>query len=165
MVSAMGIPLFVFATLMTCEIALGDGGESNILRLAIPRKIAAIQVETLNVTETLDEEIEGKTRNARLGTFSKNNPEQDWKKHLKKLGQGEERPRMYDLDFMKEKLEITGNSVRWLVDIYDPLKWSKVPGELGPDCRRDMEMFLKELNDGELWAAKSEFLSDPVFPL
>ncbi|XP_031840706.1 nose resistant to fluoxetine protein 6 [Nomia melanderi] len=59
-----------------------------------------------------------------------------------------------DVDFMKEKLERTANSIQWLADLYDPLKWARVPGKLEPECHRDLEFFLKSLRDGKPWAAK-----------
>ncbi|KMR04996.1 acyl- delta desaturase [Lasius niger] len=89
-----------------------------------------------------------------LIAFSKNNPELDWKNYLKMFDGNEEEHRDLDIDFMKDKLEKTANSIQWLADIYDPLRWARVPGKLQDECRRDMERFLGALRDGKLWAAK-----------
>ena len=93
-----------------------------------------------------------------LVPFSKNNPELDWKKPLKMAtSTSTEAPRELDVDFMKEKLQKTANSIQWLVDLYDPLRWRKVPGNLQMDCRREMEWFLEALQGGKIWAAKRKF--------
>ncbi|XP_043605802.1 nose resistant to fluoxetine protein 6-like isoform X2 [Bombus pyrosoma] len=95
-----------------------------------------------------------KDRRGPLIEFSKNNPELDWKKYLKLFDEKQEEHEDLDIDFMKEKLQKTANSIQWLVDLYDPLKWSRVPGKLGHDCRNELESFLESLKDGKLWAAK-----------
>ena len=93
-----------------------------------------------------------------LVPFSKNNPELDWKKPLKMAtSTSTEKPKDLDVDFMIEKLQKTANSIQWLVDLYDPLRWRKVPGNLQEDCKRDMEWFLRALKEGKIWAAKCEF--------
>lgn len=97
-----------------------------------------------------------KDRRGPLIEFSKNNPELDWKKYLKLFDEKQEEHEDLDIDFMKEKLQKTANSIQWLVDLYDPLKWSRVPGKLEHDCRNELDLFLKSLKDGKLWAAKSE---------
>ncbi|XP_033227188.1 nose resistant to fluoxetine protein 6-like isoform X2 [Belonocnema kinseyi] len=90
-----------------------------------------------------------------LVPFGRNNPELDWKKPLKIATiTSTEKPKDLDVDFMIEKLQKTANSIQWLVDIYDPLRWRKVPGNLQEDCKRDMEKFLRALKDGKIWAAK-----------
>ncbi|XP_029037183.1 nose resistant to fluoxetine protein 6 [Osmia bicornis bicornis] len=129
--------------------------ESNILRLGKPRDRSSITTETpnSNSTDQGDEKEASKERRP-LIEFSKNNPELDWKNYLKLFDEKEEEQRDLDVDFMKEKLEKTANSVQWLADLYDPLKWSRLPGKLDDNCRRDMEFFLKSLQDGKLWAAK-----------
>ena len=68
----------------------------------------------------------------------------------------EQRDERHDIDFMGDKVGTTANSIQWLADLYDPLKWSRVPGKLGKDCRKELEFFLESLRDGKLWAAKSE---------
>ncbi|KAK2584116.1 hypothetical protein KPH14_006557 [Odynerus spinipes] len=133
--------------------------ESNILRLSKPRKVTSVHVQSVDVNnDTGDtggqrERNETRSRQPLVG-FSKNNPELDWKNYLKIAAENEEENRDLDVDFMSEKLERTPNSVRWLVDLYDPLKWTRVPGKLRDECRKDMNRFLESLKDGKLWAAK-----------
>lgn len=132
--------------------------ESNILRLGKPRdRSSSITTETPNSNGTERDEKEASNERRPLIGFSKNNPELDWKNYLKLFDEKEEEQRDLDVDFMKEKLEKTANSIQWLADLYDPLKWSRLPGKLDDNCRRDMEFFLKSLQDGKLWAAKSEY--------
>lgn len=132
--------------------------ESNILKLSKPQKVASNGTKTtsFNVTEDTTERNESEKQSS-LIAFSKNNPELDWKNYLKMFDRNEEEHRDLDVDFMKEKLERTANSVQWLADLYDPLRWAKVPGELQDECRRDMDKFLNALRDGKLWAAKSKY--------
>ncbi|XP_014486240.1 PREDICTED: nose resistant to fluoxetine protein 6-like [Dinoponera quadriceps] len=138
---------YLLVTLCVAHVAIAEK-ESNILKLSKPQKIA---VKTdFNATEGKDE---SKKRASSLA-FSKNNPELDWKNYLKTFDESEEKHRDFDLDFMKEKLERTANSIQWLVDLYDPLRWARVPGKLQDECRRDMERFLGALRDGKTWAAK-----------
>lgn len=127
--------------------------ESNILKLSKPQKSASIETRTSNFNTTEEEKNESRKP---LITFSKNNPELDWKNYLKMFDGNEEEHRDLDIDFMKEKLKKTANSIQWLADLYDPLRWARVPGKLQDECRRDMERFLEALRDGKLWAAKSK---------
>lgn len=156
--------LGLISVIFLCAIG-GSRSEtvSNILRLSKPQKVPSIGVKSpdFNVSDVFSDKEEGPStgRSGPLIAFSKNNPELDWKKHLKNVAKIEnESPRHVDLDFMKDKLEQTGNSVQWLTDLYDPLRWKRVPGKLDDECRRDMEWFLQALKDGKLWAAKSKFL-------
>lgn len=139
--------------------------ESNILRLSKPQKIVPVQskISNFNVSEDSTDQVTAQSPGP-LITFSKNNPELDWKNHIKNAAKVEnDSLRNLDVDFMEDKIEMTANSVQWLVDLYDPLRWKRVPGKLDQDCRRDMDWFLKELRDGKLWAAKSKF--DPYASL
>lgn len=131
--------------------------ESNILRLSKPQKIASNGTKTtnFNVTEYTTEKNESGKQSS-LIAFSKNNPELDWKNYLKMFDGNEKEHRDLDVDFMKEKLQKTANSIQWLADLYDPLRWIRVPGELQDKCRKDMEKFLSALKDGKVWAAKSK---------
>ena len=131
--------------------------ESNILKLSKPQKVVSNETKTtnFNVTEYTTEKNES-GKQSPLIAFSKNNPELDWKNYLKMFDGNEEEHRDLDVDFMKEKLEKTANSIQWLADLYDPLRWARVPGKLQDECRRDMERFLSALRDGKLWAAKSK---------
>lgn len=131
--------------------------ESNILKLSKPQKVP-IEANTLNLnkTEHAQDKNESEQRPA-LISFSKNNPELDWKNYLNMFdAKQEEEHRNFDVDFMREKFERTANSIQWLADLYDPLRWVRVPGGLQDECRRDMEMFLDALRNGKLWAAKSK---------
>ncbi|XP_020277996.1 nose resistant to fluoxetine protein 6-like [Pseudomyrmex gracilis] len=130
--------------------------ESNILKLSKPQKIVPIEANTLNLnkTEHAQEKNESEQRPA-LISFSKNNPELDWKNYLNMFdAKQEEEHRNFDVDFMREKFERTANSIQWLADLYDPFRWVRVPGGLQNECRRDMERFLDALRNGKLWAAK-----------
>lgn len=143
---------------------------SNILRLSKPKKLSpSIDISSTTIInkfnhsdEKLDFELsinnssKQQKQQPRFITFSKNNPELDWKNHLKSVGRSDDSLRDLDVNFMKEKIEITANSVQWLVDLYDPLRWITVPGKLSNNCKTDMELFLKALKDGKLWAAKSK---------
>jgi len=129
--------------------------ESNILKLSKPQKFVSIGTKTSNFNTTEHEEEKNESRKP-LIAFSKNNPELDWKNYLKMFEGNEEKHRDLDINFMKEKLEKTANSIQWLADLYDPLRWARVPGKLQDECRRDMERFLEALRDGKLWAAKSK---------
>lgn len=132
--------------------------ESNILKLSKLQKVASNGTKTtnFNVTEDTTEKNESGKQSS-LIAFSKNNPELDWKNYLKTFDGNEMEHRGLDVDFMKEKLQRTANSIQWLVDLYDPLRWAKVPGKLQDECRKDMEKFLSALKDGKLWAAKSKY--------
>ncbi|TGZ45983.1 Nose resistant to fluoxetine protein 6 [Temnothorax longispinosus] len=130
--------------------------ESNILKLSKPQKVASNETKAtndFNVTEYTTERNESGKQSS-LIAFSKNNPELDWKNYLKMFDGNEEEHEDLDVDFMKEKLERTANSIQWLADLYDPLRWARVPGKLQDECRRDMEKFLSALRNGKLWAAK-----------
>ncbi|XP_011170992.1 nose resistant to fluoxetine protein 6 [Solenopsis invicta] len=144
--------LFVIVC-VACEVITEK--ESNILKLSRPQKGASNETKaaSFNVTEYTTQQNES-GKQASLIAFSKNNPELDWKNYLKMFDGNEEEHRDLDVDFMKEKLEKTANSIQWLADLYDPLRWARVPGELQNECRRDMERFLSALRDGKLWAAK-----------
>ncbi|KAG7202523.1 hypothetical protein KM043_017086 [Ampulex compressa] len=129
--------------------------ESNILRLSKQHRHPAVDIKDYNATDYNEEEDERKENGPLIG-FSKNNPELDWKNYLKTVPETEEELRNLDIDFMKEKLSKTANSIQWLADLYDPLKWSRVPGKLQGDCKRDMDLYLESLKQGKLWAAKSQ---------
>lgn len=137
---------------------------SNILRLSKPRSVTAIKIETLNSNltgDTFETKKEIKVLDPLIG-FSKNNPELDWKSYLKILTESEEEKSKeddLDVDFMKERFENTANSVQWLIDLYDPLRWTRVPGKLQQPCKRDMDLFLTSLRNGRLWAARSKSFS------
>ncbi|XP_024945984.1 nose resistant to fluoxetine protein 6 isoform X2 [Cephus cinctus] len=133
------------------------GNESNIQRLSKPRKESTkVTAPNFSPNESSAERNDTKDSRLPLIEFSKNNPELDWKNYLK-LATVEEakQPRHLDVDFMNEKLEPSGNSVKWLADLYDPLKWLKAPGKLVGDCRKDMDWFLGSLKEGELWSARN----------
>lgn len=134
--------------------------ESNILRLSKSPKVMGTVVEVkendINNSSDYLEERNVTKRNESLVEFSKNNPELDWKNHVKIAMENEEEHHDLDVDFMNEKLERTANSIQWFSDLYDPLKWTRVPGKLQDECRKDMDCFLKSLKDGKLWAAKSK---------
>jgi len=131
--------------------------ESNILKLSRSQKVASNGTKTtsFNLTDYTTEKNESGKQSS-LIAFSKNNPELDWKNYLKMFDRNKEEHRDLDVNFMKEKLERTANSIQWLADLYDPLRWARVPGKLQDECRRDMERFLSALRDGKLWAAKSK---------
>ncbi|XP_008212464.1 nose resistant to fluoxetine protein 6 isoform X1 [Nasonia vitripennis] len=146
--------LLVFC-LLECYDAAGN--ESNILRLSKPRTSSAgaapTKLEVANSNATGKPDVGG---HRPVVEFSKNNPELDWKTQLRKVAEQEEKTRSkeFDLDFMRDRLEESANSIQWLVDLYDPLRWTKIPGDVGSECRRDMTTFLNNLKRGELWAAK-----------
>ncbi|XP_043500964.1 nose resistant to fluoxetine protein 6-like [Polistes fuscatus] len=130
--------------------------ESNILRLSKPQKVVPTVVKSNHVNNVSDYQREMKemiSTESHVG-YSKNNPELDWKNHVKIAAENEEVPRDLDVNFMEDKIESTANSIQWLSDLYDPLKWKRVPGKLENECRKDMNSFLKSLKDGKLWAAK-----------
>ncbi|KZC08232.1 PREDICTED: nose resistant to fluoxetine protein 6 [Dufourea novaeangliae] len=129
--------------------------ESNILRLGKPRNRSSITDETRNSNGTdHGNETETPKEQGRLIGFSKNNAGLDWKSQLNLSEDKQEQRENLDVDFMKEKIQRTANSIQWLADLYDPLKWARVPGKVEGNCKRDLEVFLKSLNDGKLWAAK-----------
>ncbi|XP_029168174.1 nose resistant to fluoxetine protein 6-like [Nylanderia fulva] len=138
---------YLLAILLVTRAVLAEK-ESNILKLSKPQKLASIGSKSNNAT---DEKNESRKP---LIAFSKNNPELDWKNYLKMFDGNDKEHRDLDIDFMKEKLEKTANSIQWLADLYDPLRWARVPGKLQGECRRDMERFLDALRDGKIWAAK-----------
>ncbi|XP_003490859.3 nose resistant to fluoxetine protein 6 [Bombus impatiens] len=147
-----------FLFVLNCVVDAGpvSRNDSNILRIGRPQDASSItaRVTNLNSTDYEAEKQTSKDRRGPLIEFSKNNPELDWKKYLKLFDEKQEEHEDLDIDFMKEKLQKTANSIQWLVDLYDPLEWSRVPGKLGHDCRNELELFLKSLKDGKLWAAK-----------
>lgn len=137
--------------------------ESNILRIGKSRDTGPVAKERVkgnsNDTDYKEERQASKGGGQvplAIG-FGKNNPELDWKNYLRLIdGNEREQHDEHDIDFMGEKVGTTANSIQWLADLYDPLKWSRVPGKLGKDCRKELEFFLESLRDGKLWAAKSE---------
>lgn len=152
------IGCFLFVLNCVVDASPVSRNESNILRIGRPQDASSITARVTNLNST-DYEVEKQTSKDKRGPlieFSKNNPELDWKKYLKLFDEKQEEHEDLDIDFMKEKLQKTANSIQWLVDLYDPLKWSRVPGKLGHDCRNELELFLESLKDGKLWAAKSE---------
>lgn len=155
------MPLFLAYLLLALSCSVHttiSKNESNILRLGKPRENSSIPTHTpsSNLTD-YEGEKEPPTERTPLIGFSKNNSELDWQKHQKMFEENqEERREELGVDFMSKKLEKTANSIQWLADLYDPLKWSRVPGKLEDGCRRDLELFLKSLKDGKLWAAKSK---------
>ncbi|XP_043275158.1 nose resistant to fluoxetine protein 6-like [Venturia canescens] len=153
MATSRVIVTVIFCLFLSPSIAKN---ESNILRLSKPQKSPADQpkASNFNVSDDFGDEAKAQSPGP-LITFSKNNPELDWKNHIKNAAKIEnDSLRDLDVDFMKNKIEMTANSVQWLVDLYDPLRWKRVPGKLDQECRRDMDWFLKALRDGKLWAAK-----------
>ncbi|CAK9821800.1 Nose resistant to fluoxetine protein 6 [Anthophora retusa] len=154
----MAPSLISFLLILSCVLHTTlSRNDSNILRIGKSRDRSGVTPETPNLNRTdHDEGVEdgkGKDRGPLIG-FSKNNPELDWKNYLKQFDEKEEQDRDLDVDFMKEKLVRTANSIQWLSDLYDPLKWARVPGKLKEDCRKDLEFFLRSLQDGKPWAAK-----------
>ncbi|CAG5078849.1 Similar to nrf-6: Nose resistant to fluoxetine protein 6 (Caenorhabditis elegans) [Cotesia congregata] len=132
-----------------------DDPKSNILRLSRPKSTTLRSTSDFKVDDNSDNEKTEVLRD-RLLAFSKNNPESDWKTYLKIVNDKNETDGVSDLDleFSKDKFELNANSIQWLNDIYDPLRWHRIPGKLTPQCLRDMELFINSLRDGKLWAAK-----------
>lgn len=128
--------------------------ESNILRLSKPKSTTIKSLIITTSAKNIPSE-ETEVLRDRLLAFSKNNPESDWKKYLKINNNKNDSDSDVDVNFMKDKLELNANSIQWLTDIYDPLRWHRIPGKLTPECHRDMELFISALKDGKLWAAKS----------
>ncbi|XP_076292737.1 nose resistant to fluoxetine protein 6 [Lasioglossum baleicum] len=127
--------------------------ESNILRLGKSRNKSSITDVPVKLNETYGDDAKDHDR---LIGFSKNKPEVDWKNHLKTFDEKEEAAtKDLDLDFTREKPQRTANSIQWLADLYDPLRWARVPGKLTPECRRDLELFIESLRAGKVWAAKA----------
>lgn len=157
----MALLLTYLLLALSCSHAAISKNESNILRLGKPQKKTIVIDEKPNLNasdyEATDNEKTASKERLPLIGFSKNNPELDWKNYLKMFEQKEDKAGELDVDFMNEKLEKTANSIQWLADLYDPLRWSRVPGKLRVDCRSDLEFFFKSLKDGKLWAAKSEY--------
>lgn len=166
--------LIVLFTLYWVTNFVYSKNESNIQKVN-SRKVSEIEVNVSNFsqnTNTNEEvivtdenfnrsysatnEYEKGDKNL-LIKFSKNNPELDWKKPLKMVTNSSGKQEDIDIDFMTEKLEKTANSIQWLVDLYDPLRWRKIPGNLQESCRTDMEWFLDGLKEGKVWAAKSRY--------
>ncbi|XP_008549962.1 nose resistant to fluoxetine protein 6 [Microplitis demolitor] len=127
--------------------------ESNILRLSKPKSTTIKSLIITTSAKNIPSE-ETEVLRDRLLAFSKNNPESDWKKYLKINNNKNDSDSDVDVNFMKDKLELNANSIQWLTDIYDPLRWHRIPGKLTPECHRDMELFISALKDGKLWAAK-----------
>lgn len=141
--------------------------ESNILRIGKSRDPATVATKERAKGENSSDELNDykeERQASKVGDgqvplsigFGKNNPELDWKNYLRLIEGDEQRDKRHDIDFMGDKVGTTANSIQWLADLYDPLKWSRVPGKLGKDCRKELEFFLESLRDGKLWAAKSE---------
>ena len=142
--------LFLLSTSLSYQSS-AVGNETNILRLGKPRS---------NLPSKNEPEVKKDLgKKPKKFKFTKSNPELDWKIYLWRLAEEEDRTRSndLDLDFTKDELEKTANSVQWLNDLYDPLRWKKVPGNISTECRMDMDKFLQDLKNGELWAAKCEF--------
>ncbi|KAI4479390.1 hypothetical protein M0804_011175 [Polistes exclamans] len=138
-----------------CNLVVSKN-ESNILRLSKPQKVVSTLIKSNDINNVSDYQREMKEMISTEShvEYSKNNPELDWKNHVKIAAENEELPRDLDVNFMEDKIESTANSIQWLSDLYDPLKWKRVPGKLENECRKDMNSFLKSLKDGKLWAAK-----------
>lgn len=151
---------YLLAAMCVAHVVIAEN-VSNILKLSKSQTITSIatNVSNVNVTEFAESKNESRERPS-LVAFSKNNPELDWTNYLRMFDGSKEEHEDLDVDFMKEKLERTANSIQWLADLYDPLRWARVPGKLQDECRRDMERFLDALRDGKLWAAKSKSLID-----
>ena len=50
------------------------------------------------------------------------------------------------------------SEVRWLVDLFDHLKWPRLMMNWnGTRCRRDVETYIQSLQNGTYWAAKSQY--------
>ncbi|KAG9433383.1 nose resistant to fluoxetine protein 6 isoform X1 [Apis mellifera carnica] len=139
--------------------------ESNILRIGKSRDPATVATKERAKGENSSDELNDykeERQASKVGDgqvplsigFGKNNPELDWKNYLRLIEGDEQRDERHDIDFMGDKVGTTANSIQWLADLYDPLKWSRVPGKLGKDCRKELEFFLESLRDGKLWAAK-----------
>lgn len=163
----MSVKLFIIIIELFFYIEYGlSMNESNILRLGKSLK-SKIEITIKNVNENNNNDtdnIDLLKPKGRAISFSKNNPELDWKKYLKNVvDKNEEVPRDLDLNFMSEKIVSNGNSIQWLNDLYDPLKWTRVPGKLTDNCRNDMEGFLFALKNGKLWAAKSKIINFLLF--
>ncbi|XP_003698910.1 nose resistant to fluoxetine protein 6-like [Apis florea] len=142
----MGVYYFLLILASIARTSPVPRNESNILRIGKSRDAGGDG--GLNGTDYKAGERQGPV----IG-FGKNNPELDWRNYLR-LMDGDE-GRDLDIDFMgEERVGTTANSIQWLADLYDPLKWSRVPGKLGKDCRKELEFFLESLRDGKLWAAK-----------
>ncbi|XP_051166892.1 nose resistant to fluoxetine protein 6-like [Leptopilina boulardi] len=153
--------------LTLCWAIVYSKNESNIQKVN-SRRMSEIEANMSNFSENEkgfvnDEKVKRnhstmnsyeKSDKNLLFTFSKNNPELDWKSALKMITNNFEEQKDMDIDFMTEKLEKTTNSIQWLMDLYDPLRWRKIPGNLHENCRTDMEWFLGALKKGKVWAAK-----------
>ncbi|XP_044593643.1 nose resistant to fluoxetine protein 6-like isoform X1 [Cotesia glomerata] len=132
-----------------------DDPKSNILRLSRPKSTTLRSTSDFKVDDKSDD-VKTEVLRDRLLAFSKNNPESDWKTYLKIVNDKNETDGVSDrdLEFSKDKFELNANSIQWLNDIYDPLRWHRIPGKLTPQCLKDMELFINSLRDGKLWAAK-----------
>nr|XP_033322023.1 nose resistant to fluoxetine protein 6-like [Megalopta genalis] len=146
----------VFAVLCT-TLANVPRNESNILRLGKSRARSSVTDVPAKSNGTGIERDAVKDRGRLIG-FGKNNPELDWRNQLRMFDRKEEAAvasrENLDVDFMRERPQRTANSIQWLADLYDPLKWARVPGKPAPECRGDMELFVESLRAGKLWAAK-----------
>lgn len=143
----MGPPPPLFLLLLVVVVAAGASNESSSNILKIAREPRTTESPTARVPSTTSKPF----------VVGNSNPEQDWLNWLLQLAEKEERPRDLDLSFMGEPLNRTGNIVQWLRDVYDPLRWIKIPGKIDDKCRGDMELFVDNLKNGELWAAKCKF--------
>lgn len=145
-----------------CFVTILSENESNILRLSKPGvSVQAVIPGTrnYNLTEDFTETAGPNVGRKPLVGFSKNNPELDWKKYLTIAEKDVKIDRDLDLDFMEETLGKTANSIQWLSDLYDPLRWKKIPGKLSENCKTEMDTFLHSLRNGSLWASKSKSIS------
>ncbi|XP_063906945.1 nose resistant to fluoxetine protein 6-like isoform X2 [Zophobas morio] len=62
-----------------------------------------------------------------------------------------------DLSYLSNEEVFQGNvsEVRWLVDLFDHLKWPRMMKNWnGTRCRRDVETYIQSLQNGTSWAAK-----------
>ncbi|KAJ8680796.1 hypothetical protein QAD02_016583 [Eretmocerus hayati] len=141
-------------------LVLADAVESpNVQRLSASRRHRSRSIPTsMSISEVEAPETVVASFASQL-KGSKNNPETDWKNdvaELAKKSQSNEHFTDLELDFMSGGLVKTPNSFQWLVDLYDPLRWTKLPGRLNSECARQMGEFIDALWKGEPWAAKSE---------
>ncbi|KAG8259115.1 hypothetical protein J6590_017293 [Homalodisca vitripennis] len=65
------------------------------------------------------------------------------------------------LDSLSMPVVRPASGVEWLLDVYNPHHWqpSFLPGapRLSKDCKNDLQIYLRALHNGTIWAAKSNF--------
>lgn len=141
--------LLLLSLLVAGATAVAKDSSSNILR--IPKS----KTTTSPISTTAGPTIVLKSERKDL---SRSNPELDWKTSLKNAVEKlEEQHHHFDLDFIKDGLSTWGNSAQWLVDLYDPLSWTKIPGNVSQDCHDDLELYLRSLRNGDVWAARCKY--------